>query len=242
MLALLIASAMAGESHTVAIDLFAENGNPNSPDWDAARLFPAPKPYIPWTIDAQQGDGVVQFGEVRFRDDVITGNEAIDIVMAVRVNSIDDYFWLNLSEGPDLLLASQPKDPSWISDDPLTRIWEDQPGFYIFDHDITNLTVTGLSYTSSTRIDVAFLAVTGVHDSMGSHRLTHCLGTDLVQPKGEGIYSTTPIFCGGTDLKLVLVGWMAYKPFLDAPKVAPVSPKQEDPLSDEVLRSIFAPK
>lgn len=241
MLALLLAASVALAApvtdHTVQVDLFQEDPSPDKPDWEAARRGPWTKPYIPWTIDAGQGDGIVDFGDVRFRDEVVTGHDEIDVVMVVRVNGIDDYSWVTWNPQTDLevnlQLASRPKDPNYISSDPSTRIWEDQPGFYLFDHNITNLTVTGLPWSNQTTIEVIFLAVVGVHDSMASHRLTHCVGSVIVPGK--------EVVCGGTDLKLMPFGGLLFRPFPNAPEVAPAMPTEEPVNFDDALRDIFKP-
>lgn len=233
MFTLLASIALAtGASHTSSIDLF-DDGNPDAPDWDAARRGPWTKPYIGWTIDAGQGDGVVDFGDVRFRDEIVTGHADVDVMMIVRINGIDDYNWTYWDEEVNLRLASQPKDSNFISSDPSTRVWEDQPGFYLWDHKITNLKIVGLPYSSKTTIEVVWLAVAGTHDSMASHGLTHCLGTDIDAHRFSYI-------CGGTDLKLMVIGWQVILPFPSAPEVVPTSPREKSPLDD--LPSLFAPK
>ena len=220
----------------VAVDIFQDDPSPDKPDWEAARKGQWTKPYIPWTIDAGQGDGVVEFGDVRFRDEVVTGHPDVDVVMTIRVNGVDDYIWVTWDQEVNLFLASQSRDSSYVSSDPSTRIWEDQRGFYLFDHEITNLTVTGLPYSSQTRIEVVWLAVTGTHDSMASHGLTHCVGTDLVIDKSGAV---TPFICGGTDLRLVAVGSQLIRPFPSAPEVAPAMPTEEPFDFNEVLRDII---
>ena len=226
MLALLTLALAAEAKHTSSIDLFEEDTSPDKPDWEAATSGLWTKEYIGWTIDAQQGDGTVKFGDVRFRDEVVTGHESIAVVMAIRVNGVDDYMWPYWqAEQPGLWLASKSKDPNWVSDDPSTRVWKDEPGFYIWDHDITDLTVTGLPYSSETRIEVIWLAVGGVHDSMASHGLTHCVGEDIDVHRFS-------FFCGGTDMYLKILGWQLIQAFPHAPKVAKPLPREASPLDD----------
>lgn len=208
-----------GTGH-VRIDLFEDDLSPDKPDWDAARRGPWTKPYIGWTIDAGQGDSIVEFGDVRFRDEVITGNESIDVVMTIRINGIDDYDWTYWDEEVNLRLASQPKDASYISSDPSTRVWEDLLGFYVWDHEITNLKIVGLPYSMETLIEVIFMGVVGTHDSMAPHRLTHCVGSVIVP--GE------EVLCGGTDLKLLPFGGVTFRPFPSAPDVATTATEPED--------------
>ncbi len=231
LLAASVAFAAPATDHTVRIDLFEDDTSPDKPDWKAARVGAWTKPYIGWTIDAGHGDGVVDFGDVRFRDEVVTGHKDVDVVMVIRINGIDDYNWVTWAPQTDLevnlLIASRPKDSSYISSDPSTRIWEDQPGFYLWDHEITNLKVVGLPYSSQTKIEVVWLAVTGSHDSMAPHMLTHCVGTDLVIDQSGTI---SPFTCGGTDLKLVAVGSQLFQPFPSAYEVDWILPREVGPM------------
>lgn len=247
MLALLAFLAMAADAeHTTSIDLFEADVSPDKPDWktDTSGLWT--KEYIGWTIDAQQGDGTVKFGDVRFHDEVLIGDprkdngdyvsyvqEPFKVMMAIRVNGVDDYYWPFLEEEPGLWLASKPKDPNWMSDDPSTRVWKDEPGFYIWDHNITDLTIKGLPYSSETQVEVIWFAVAGIHDSMASHGLTHCVNTDI------DLIMKGAFFCGGTDLQLKVVGWQIAQPFPSAPKVAKTLPREASPLDDP--SSIFNP-
>lgn len=232
MLAILTIALAADASHTTSIDLF-EAGQPGAPDWDAARRGPWTKPYIGWTIDAGQGDGVLDFGDVRFRDEFVTGRNDIDVVMTVRINGIDDYNWIPWDEEINLRLASQPYDPSYVKADPSTRMWRNQPGFYLWDHEITNLQIVGLPWSSRTTVEVVWLAVTGAHDSMASHGLTHCVGTNIDRTPEASF------MCGGTDLKLMVIGSQVIQAFPTAPAIAPTPPQHERSLDDDALRDIF---
>lgn len=215
------ALAAPATEHATSIDLF-EDTIPGKPDWKAARRGAWTKPFIGWTIDAMQGDGTIDFGDVRFHDEVVTGHEDVDVVMVIRINGIDDYMWPYWQEEPGLWLASKPKNPSHISSDPSTRIWSDQPGFYLWGHDITNLKIVGLPWSSKTTVEVWWLTVTGTHDSMAANGLTHCVGTDLVINKFG-----SPFICGGTDLNLAVLRYQSIRPFLSATEIIPPATKSE---------------
>ncbi len=141
------------------------------------------KPYIPWTIEAGDGKGCVNFGDLRLFEQ--TGQRV--------------FLYLSIQQGDKksgIIFLSQMNEGYIISHFREKKI---DVGFSLFEPKATEFILKGLEPGSV--IMLAVLAVKkGRFVSAVSMGLTHCLGQ----------FSPTNPICSGTDLKLKVLEYRKY--------------------------------